>query len=158
MKTLIERFEQKYIPEPNSGCWLWTAANSGEGPTDDRAYGSMNLATGKRSAQRISYEIFCRQIPDEMQVLHRCDMPCCVNPDHLFLGDTTDNMRDMTKKGRGKTLKGIHHNKAKLNPEKVMSILWSPKSKPELAAEFDVSQGLIKQIRARKIWRMEAHD
>ncbi len=159
--SLLERFERKYIPEPNSGCWLWTASNSGEGKTDDRAYGRMNLKSGQKSAHQISFEIYRGKIPDGMQVLHTCDMPCCVNPEHLFLGTITDNMRDMVKKGRGKSLKGIHHCKAKLNPEKVMDILWRcgmGEPKISLAAEYNVTKSLIKQIVARKIWRMECHD
>src|ERR1700728_2715027 len=102
--TLLERFEFYAMPEPNTGCWLWAGA------VDSDGYGAIcvgpdvkkerGYATKIRKAHRISYELFRGPIPDGLGVLHRCDMPCCVNPDHFFLGTNTDNVRDMIAKGR----------------------------------------------------------
>jgi hypothetical protein len=86
----IARFHAKYIPEPNSGCWLW------DGWVNGRGYGRF----GKGLAHRISWELHRGPIPAGMNICHKCDVPPCVNPDHLFLGTQTDNMRDCARKGR----------------------------------------------------------
>src|SRR3990167_3892348 len=95
MGRRLPPFEDSYMPEPNTGCWLWTGATRYDG------YGTRPWR-GKTSAQahRIAWEVFRGPIPDGLQVLHRCDVRCCVNPDHLFLGTQLDNMRDMIQKGR----------------------------------------------------------
>lgn len=99
----LERFETKYVPDPNSGCWLWFGLLTSKG------YGRFGK-NGKR-AHRISYMSFVGPIPLGMCVCHRCDQPSCVNPSHLFLGTVADNQRDMQKKGRWKNgrLSGPQH-------------------------------------------------
>jgi hypothetical protein len=77
-RSLIERFEQKFIPEPNSGCWLWIGAIDGMG------YGRFKIGTRLHGAHRVSYELYVGKIPDGMDVDHRrCNNPLCVNPEHL---------------------------------------------------------------------------
>lgn len=100
--TLRQRFEAKYEPIPECGCWLWTAAEN------EKGYGVIGVGgrgTGKRYAHRVSYELHVGPVPDGMCVLHKCDTPLCVNPDHLFLGTVADNVNDMTFKDRGKRSK-----------------------------------------------------
>src|SRR5438132_871214 len=81
--------------QKTEGCWLWTA--SVKGP--ECPYGTFS-AGGTRAVHRISYELAFGAIPAGMFVLHDCDTPLCVRPDHLFLGTQQDNMRDMIRKGR----------------------------------------------------------
>ena len=95
--SLQERFESKCEPEPTSGCWLWTGAVDGDG------YGVLYNSGDDRKTHRISWMIRFGPIPKGMSVLHKCDNPPCVNPDHLFLGTALDNMHDAMKKGRAKT-------------------------------------------------------
>lgn len=112
-------------------------------------------------AHRASYQMFCGEIPDGLQVLHHCDNPACVNPGHLFVGTHTDNMQDMVAKGRNVCRKGVDHHKAKLNPEKAFFIRWQAAMKQSwssLAAEYGVSKYLIQCIVHNRIWRQEAHD
>lgn len=91
-----DSFHKYYLPDPNTGCWLWTGKIKEWG--DTRGY----FRTGgkDRFAHRVSYEIFCGEIPKGMNVCHKCDVTICVNPDHLFLGTQGDNMRDCSHKGR----------------------------------------------------------
>jgi hypothetical protein len=93
----LEAFEQRFLGDPNSGCWLWTANVNRDG------YGLMcGSRRGRKQflAHRIAWELFRGPIPIGMQVLHRCDTPSCVRPDHLFLGTHADNMLDKVRKGR----------------------------------------------------------
>lgn len=73
--------------DTNGGCWLWPVS---------AGYGQFK---GKR-AHRLSYEAFKGPIPDGLFVCHKCDVPACCNPDHLFVGTASDNSLDMVKKGR----------------------------------------------------------
>lgn len=147
MKTLLERFEEKYVPEPNSGCWLWTAYCNEDG------YGKMGHLGKIKFSHRISYELFLGPIPDGFKVLHRCDTPPCVNPLHLFLGKDMDNWRDCVAKGRNKHPVGIECHKAKINGEDVKYIRKSRKHYTELMAEFGLSQSSIHRIKSRWSWK-----
>jgi hypothetical protein len=93
-KSLKERFESKYIPEPNSGCWIWTDQCHYSG------YGHFRLKNKTIRAHRMSWMIYKGEIPSNLIVCHKCDIKCCVNPDHLFLGSFKDNMVDKVNKKR----------------------------------------------------------
>lgn len=96
----------KTIPVPESGCMLWEGfwhPRSGYG----RAYNRGNSPTYAQ-AHRAVWEEINGPIPEGMKLLHRCDTPPCCNPQHLFLGTQTDNMRDMAAKKRGNMQKKTH--------------------------------------------------
>lgn len=91
---LIKRFNEKYKIMPNN-CWHWTAHLGHFG------YGKIYNDKKASYAHRVSWELHNGEIPEGMSVLHKCDNPQCVNPDHLFLGKQGDNVSDMLNKGRG---------------------------------------------------------
>ena len=80
-----ERFDAAYVPVPWTGCWLWI--NSGI----QGGYGRIKISGKNILAHRYSYERFVGPIPTGTLVCHRCDVPPCVNPDYLFLGDDMAN-------------------------------------------------------------------
>lgn len=87
-RPLYERFDEKYIPEPNSGCWLWTGSLNSDG------YGNIGLSRSRRTekAYRISYERYKGPIPDHLEIDHKCRVRSCVNPDHLRVVTHKENM------------------------------------------------------------------
>ncbi len=90
------RFMSKVDQNGPNGCWVWTGCVNADG------YGIADLKAvcSSRLAHRISFTLLCGPILKGACVLHRCDNPPCVNPDHLFLGKDKDNVHDMLKKGR----------------------------------------------------------
>jgi hypothetical protein len=92
--SLAERFEQKTMPEPNSGCLLWLGAVRPHG------YGKILDGDKLENATHVALKLAGRTIPAGADVLHRCDNPYCVNVDHLFIGDAKANVADMMAKGR----------------------------------------------------------
>lgn len=83
----------KIAHNPN-GCWDW------QGSLANGGYGTAWRDCKPLKAHRFSYQLHLGPIPDGMDVLHRCDRPCCVNPAHLFLGTQADNNQDRHRKGR----------------------------------------------------------
>lgn len=112
-----DRFMHKVYPEPNTGCWLWAGASHpkyGHGSLNGSSYYGFNWA------HRFSYYIHVGDFDRSLCVLHKCDNPYCVNPDHLFLGTAKDNHEDKVKKGRQQ--RGEKHSNAKVNENDVRSI------------------------------------
>lgn len=102
-------------------CWLWTGGVAGKG------YGQFGKNNGQRfDSHRFSYELHIGPIPEGLFVCHTCDVPRCVNPEHLFLGTNQDNMQDAARKGR--TTIGERNPRAKLTEEDVIELrsLWEP--------------------------------
>lgn len=78
--------EHLSMPEPNTGCWLWLGSISTCG------YGQTSAMLGGRAAHRCSFKAFKGEIPDRMEVDHRCGNRFCVNPEHLRALSHRDNV------------------------------------------------------------------
>ena len=142
--SITARLEAYSCPDPNSGCWLWV------GSTDSKGYGNLSVRGRVASAHRASYEEFRGSIPKGMCVLHRCDTPACINPEHLFLGTHQDNMGDMAEKGRAKT------GRALLTKEHVLEIVGAlsstDRSYRDIASDYGVMPGAIWAIGCGVSW------
>jgi hypothetical protein len=152
MKTLAQKFWSKV--QKSDGCWLWTGATTPDG------YGKIGAdrrsTTGSQPrAHRVSWTLHCGPIPEGMEVLHKCDNPPCVRPDHLFIGTQRDNVMDMQAKGRARKPRGEAHGRAKLTIAEVVSIReraalgWKQR---DLAKEFRVARSLVGRIVLMQAW------
>ena len=146
-KSLEERFWDKVIPEPNSGCWLWTGALSG-------GYGRIGVGSrtdGTRKsdlATRVSWRLFRGEVPSHLDALHKCDNKCCVNPDHLYIGTHSQNMRDAYQRGQKKPANGKRPHSVHLSDDDVRFIRISSVKTKELVARFGASKSHLIAIRA----------
>ena len=152
-----ERFWSKV--KKGNGCWEWQGTKS-------LGYGVAWLSKQKKiRAHRLSYTLNIGPIPNGLCVLHKCDNPACVKPNHLFLGTLADNVRDMVSKKRcaygkkngmvkypDKRLYGTKNGQSKLTENDVKDILKKRISCNAYAKLYKVDQTNISQIWNRKIW------
>lgn len=111
--SIKERLLKKVVINPKTNCWEWTGFKSGG---RYGGYAMIKINNKNRLATRISYEQFTGEIPEGFSILHRCDNPSCINPDHLWAGTQSENMRDMHSKSRHKSSKSrffMHKNEMK---------------------------------------------
>lgn len=154
IKSAKERF-WKHVTKKDGGCWLWIGAINHNG------YGTYR-DDEKRAvrAHRFSFQIANGEIPNGMRILHKCDVPNCVNPSHLFLGTDLDNVRDAQAKGRFKVAKvpiGMRHPSAKLTDSDVISMRKIHSDGKlgfrSLSRLFGVSKVAAKNAILRKTWK-----
>lgn len=145
--SLREKLEAGSTPEPNTGCWLWFKGIEGSG------YPQVTHNGKHLHGNRASWMAYRGPIPDGMCVLHACDVRCCVNPDHLFLGTKRDNAIDMVRKGRANRAKGERHSGSKVTDKDVGDIRRSSLSLRILARQYNVSPSTISCIRKGRTWR-----
>jgi hypothetical protein len=128
-------------------CVLWRWA------TNKGGYGRVRVAGRFQCAHRMAWEFVHGPIPEGLCVCHRCDVRACINIKHLFLGTATDNMADMTQKGR--QCQGERHRSAKLTALQVQEIrarLRAGESQCGLARAYGVTQPLIHYITRGRVW------
>lgn len=164
-KTTADRFWEKV--RKTEYCWEWTGSKRHKG------YGAFcyvkNGEPVQGRAHRFSYELHIGPIPEGLFVLHKCDNPKCVNPDHLFVGDNRANVADMISKGRrvkggtycrdgygsGNYERGVHHHNAKITPDIVIAIRKDRDnglSFGGIAAKYGLSISHAFRIVNRSVW------
>lgn len=131
-----------FVPSrPPGACWIWQGAKDRDG------YGV--IADGPRTlgAHRVAFELFKRQLPPRSLLMHSCDVPSCVNPEHLSIGTKRSNAADMTAKGR---------RSSKLTREQALQIRAranAGEAVMALAREFGVSTSTVRAIKVGAAWR-----
>jgi len=138
---LMDRFWNKVDKLGANGCWIWTRhCNKG-------GYGTID---GK-IASRVAWGLVYGSIPDGLDVCHSCDNPACVNPEHLFIGTASDNLKDSVRKGR-LNHQGEKNSNAKLTSVLVREIRELNLPQQTLAKMFGVSKGTIYYIQKNLTW------
>lgn len=139
----------RHVSKQANGCWLWTAA------LDRHGYGQFWWNGSHWRAHRAAYVMWRGPIPAGLLVLHSCDVRACVNPDHLAVGSTQDNVDDRNAKGR--QARGGRNGAAKLSSEEVARVRRRYASgnvtQQELADELGVTQGAISRAVRALSWR-----
>ena len=149
-RPLAARFHEKYERIPFSGCWLWTAG------TNERGYGIIGVTAYRvDKAHRVSWRLHHGEIPIGANVLHKCDVPGCVNPAHLFLGTLSDNMQDCVTKKRNfiPDNKGINAAWAKLDWDAVADIKTKRMTQQAFSVLYGCSRSAVRNVQLNKSWK-----
>jgi hypothetical protein len=147
-RSLQERFENFYIPEPNTGCWLWMGA------THPKGYGQMWDGISRAAkAHHVAYRLHKGEIPPGLMVRHKCDVRCCVNPDHLEIGTALENVTDAVCRGRHQ--RGARHGAARLTEQQVLAIRADPRTGQHtaIAKDYGMSPQAIYGILTGRKWK-----
>lgn len=134
--------------EKTDYCWIWT------GPKR-KGYGHVWVNGETVRAHRASWILSFGAIPDGLLVLHKCDNPSCVNPEHLYIGTHSDNMRDKVERDRCAHLdrSGERGGRTVLTNEIVLSIRADSRMNKDIAAAYGVDRSTISDIKRRKSWK-----
>lgn len=143
-----ERIAEKSKPVA-SGCVEWI------GGKDKDGYGKISINGKPDRAHRVSYAAHHGAIPAGLFVLHHCDNPPCVNPQHLYAGDQLQNESDKRNRGRGPA--GSRNVKAKLTEDQVQHIREllnaNNQSGAQIARMFNIDKTTVSRIKLNKSWK-----
>lgn len=167
MKRIAARILERVAMIPEAGCWIWL------GSTNQKGYGFIREGGKNVLTHRASYAAMVGPIPDGLWVLHRCDVPSCVNPAHLFVGTRQDNMIDCgqkkrnalqidpsksffaTPEGKKRRAKGERHGSAKITSEQAIEIrtrLLAGQRQAAIARSIGCSEDIVGHIKRGTTW------
>ncbi|MBB4347997.1 HNH endonuclease signature motif containing protein [Aliirhizobium cellulosilyticum] len=144
----LDRIFDNSIPEPNSGCWIWLGPVQRAGK-----YGTISIRKRKTGAHRLALMLATGRSGDGLMACHKCDVPACVNPQHLFWGTAKENQQDSISKGRARHFgDGARYVNAKLLESDIPIIRADKRRTIDIARAYGVSRTTIKRIRTRQVW------
>ena len=143
--TALERILSKI--QLTDSCWIWTGYKSPDG------YGRSWFKGQARMVTRVLWELLHGNIPFGMHVLHKCDNPPCVNPDHLFLGTLQDNATDRDNKHRHRALKGSEHPRHKLSESDILNIQILDIPSKNIAKLYGLHRSSVWRIKNNQAWK-----
>lgn len=151
-KVLDHEFNNEYFQKrvtiDLNGCWIWKGSKHKQG------YGNARYKNKLTLAHRLSWIVHVGEIPEGVKICHKCDVTCCCNPEHLFLGSQKDNVADAIQKGKYENRKqGKRRNK--LNWDQVQEIKklhGEGMSREDIKEKYDVGQTCIAKILTGKSW------
>lgn len=157
-KPVVDRFWARVDKTSSpSGCWVWTGCHNMKGYGVFSSFG--NFSSGVM-CHRISWTLVKGEIENGLCVLHRCDNPSCVNPDHLFLGTKLDNNKDAVDKLRHQF--GQYHYNSKFSHELVLKLREYHKTTGvgyrQLARRFNVSTSTMRDLLSGKTYRLATEE
>lgn len=130
-------------------CWVWIGAHLISG------YGHMTINKKRVTVHRLSWEVHNGPIPIGMEILHRCDNPPCIRPDHLFIGTNQDNVDDMVSKKRHTY--GDRNGHAVFTDDQAREILYLLRTKQatgrQIAQQYGVDETTISKMRLGITWK-----
>lgn len=137
------------ITTTKNGCWLWKFSVCSKG------YGTIHRCGRSYSAHRMALHLFRGfDLNSKLFVLHHCDRPSCINPDHLYEGTNQDNMNDMVKRKRSTFGTRSHTSKLKTSDiPKIFKFRQKGESMTKIARRFGVSYPTVYHILKRNSWK-----
>lgn len=123
-------------------CWVWT------GHKNKWGYGQITVMKKSFGSHRVSWEMQHGAIPEGLEILHSCDNPACVRPDHLFAGTQSENISDSVAKGRQ-----IGNRKLTIEQVKEIRLLRLTATSTEIASKYGVGRNTIEQIWSGETWK-----
>lgn len=144
--SLGEKLEHGSVSEPVTGCRLWCLSCNKKG------YGRLRWDHKIQQAHRMSWEAHFGPVPEGLHVLHKCDVPACINPDHLWLGTNADNNADKITKGRQRPCRGARNGSAKLREVDIIAIRSDQRAHTSIARDYGVTGVHVGHIKAGRVW------
>lgn len=150
-----ERFWKKVDKSDHpKGCWLWMAC------ADKDGYGFIKWQRKQVKAHRVSYLLANGEYMDKLMVLHTCDNPGCVNPQHLFLGTAKNNAEDRDRKNRGNAASKEQHGNSKLTQSQVDHLRervakGQRGTQRQIAKELHISESQVSHIIHELQWKSD---
>lgn len=142
------RLMKKSTEDPTTGCLLWNGPLNKVG-----GYGRIWYREKSWRTHRLFYTLMVSDIPEGMDLMHCCDNPRCINPNHLRPGTHSENIKEAYTKGRKTTPQGTKHPRFRLSLTQVKEVFESSESSISLAKRFGVSASAIYRLRNGSTWK-----
>lgn len=143
----VERLLRNSHDDP-SGCRVWDGSLNKPG-----GYGRISYMGKGWRTHRLAYLLLQGPIPEGMDLLHSCDNPRCINPNHLRPGTHAENIKEAYTKGRKTTPQGPSHPRFSLTHEQALEVVASTEPVPVIADKYGISKSAVYRLRNAVTWK-----